>query len=340
VKIAILGAGSIGTITGALLKKNGADVTLIDSNAEHVRALNENGAIVTGKMDLRGIPVKAILPERMEGVYDVVYLLTKQTANHVVLPRLSRFLNADSVVCTLQNGIPEESVAKYVGRERTVGGVTGWGAEYAGPGVSRLTSEPDRMVFEVGELDGRVTPRIERVAETLSVGVTCRVIRNLAGVRWSKLITNATMSGISAATDASYGEIADDDRAVRAAAYQANEVIRVAGARGVKLEVLFEGYDFYDLLFDSAAGLEDAIRWLRAYYEPDRQVVASMLRDMRMGVPCEISQICGVVADLGDELGVETPMLDTCIRIVKEFEAGERPFPSFDNIGEFVIPGF
>jgi 2-dehydropantoate 2-reductase len=336
-RVAILGAGSIGTVTGALLKKNGVDVSLIDSNADHIRALNENGATVTGKTDLREIPVRAILPEQMEGVYDIVYLLTKQTVNHIVLPRLLPFLNADSAVCTLQNGIPEELVAKYVGKERTVGGVTGWGAEYVAPGISRLTSDPDRMVFEIGELDGSITPRIQNVAEVMNKGVTCRVIRNLEGVRWSKLITNSTMSGISAAINATYGEIIDDDRSVRAAAYQANEVIRISKARGIKLEILFEGYDFYDLLFEDEGGLADAIKWLRAYYKPDRPVIASMLRDMRMGVPCEISQICGVVAAFGDELGIETPMHDTCIRIVTEFEAGKRPLTSFDNIDEFVV---
>ena len=124
-RTAILGAGSLGTIMGAVVSKNGGDVVLVDSYKEHVDALNEKGATVTGYLDLKNIPVKAITPDQMDGIYDVVIVLLKQTANAVALRNLLPFIDENSVVCTLQNGIPEEAVAEIVGSDRTVGGTVG-----------------------------------------------------------------------------------------------------------------------------------------------------------------------------------------------------------------------
>ena len=69
-RVALVGAGSLGTITGALMSKNGVDVTLVDANKTHVDALNKVGATITGKMNEKNIPVKACLPEEMDGIFD------------------------------------------------------------------------------------------------------------------------------------------------------------------------------------------------------------------------------------------------------------------------------
>lgn len=340
-RVAIFGVGSLGTITGALMTKNGVDVTLIDANKAHVEALNKNGATIIGKMDLKNQPVKAILPEQMEGIYDIVFLLTKQTVNHIVLPQIAEHMDENSVICTLQNGAPEEFVAKYIGKERTVGGVTGWGAEYISPGVSQLSSDPYRMVFEIGEIDGTVTPRINKIADVLRHACEVHVIENLMGVRWSKLCNNGTMSGLSAALGCTFGDVLRNDETLTVAAYQVNEIIKVANARNIKLQILFEGWDFYDLQFSDAAGLEKSKKWLYDYFMPDDILIASMLRDMRNNTKCEVDNILGVIADWGDEMGVDTPCIDTCRRIIKEFEAGERPLPvNQENITEFRKLGF
>ena len=90
--------------------------------------------------------------------------------------------------------------------------------------------------------------------------------------------------------------------------------------------------------FEDASGLEKAKKWLYEYFLPDDNVIASMLRDMRNGVKCEIDQICGIVADWGDKLNIDTPMIDQCIRIVKEFEDGKRGLPTIENLAEFQVP--
>ena len=158
-RAALMGAGSLGTIIGALVAKNGGDMTLIDANRAHVDALNKNGAHVIGKMELSHVPVKAITPDEMDGIYDLAILLAKQTYNDVALRQLLPHLGENSVVCTLQNGVPEESVGKIIGPERVVGGIVGWGATFRGPGISELTSDISAMRYEIGEVDGSKTDR-------------------------------------------------------------------------------------------------------------------------------------------------------------------------------------
>ena len=138
-KAAIMGAGAMGTVLGAFLTRNGFPVDLIDSYPAQVDALNEKGASVVGCEELT-VPVRALLPEQMEGIYDLVFLMVKQTNNEASLQALLPHLGENSTVCTLQNGVPELAVAEFVGRNRTVGGACRWGATFVEPGISELTN--------------------------------------------------------------------------------------------------------------------------------------------------------------------------------------------------------
>lgn len=337
-KTALIGVGSLGTIIGALVAKNGGSMTLVDSNEAHVDALNRQGATVIGKMQLEHIPVTAITPGQMEGVYDIVILLAKQTYNDVVLRQLLPHLGPDSVVCTLQNGVPEESVGKVVGPERVVGGVVGWGATYREPGVSELTSDVSAMRYEIGEVDGEITPRIQRVADLLSLTGVCTVVNNLMGIRWAKVIQNATLSGMSAALGCTYAEILDHEKAAACAAHVGNEIVRIVRERNIILEDLVPGWSYYSLAFDDAAGLRRAVTWLREYFRPHRPLKASMLQDMEKGRPCEIDHIVGICSRWGGAVGVPTPTCDTIIQIVKDFEQGKIPMPTMQCLDRFKLP--
>src|SRR5690606_22328822 len=200
-RAAIMGAGSLGTIIGALMTRGGREVDLVDTNEEHVVMMNRVGARITGEMDLL-VPVRALTPNDMSGQYDLVFLLNKQTANDAVLPQLLPFLHDDSMVCTLQNGIPEPRVASYVSAQRTIGGAVGFGATWIGPGVSQLTTREEtvrRFAFEIGEIDGVERPRLAQVQAYLSCVGTTAILPDLMGIRWSKVLMNATFSGMSAA---------------------------------------------------------------------------------------------------------------------------------------------
>ena len=199
-RIAILGCGAMGTVMGAFLTRNGCPVDMVDNYQAHVDALNEKGAHIVGMVDMT-VPVRAMTPEQMEGIYDLVFLFTKQTANDQVLPALLPHLGEHSTVCTLQNGVPEPYVAGYVGENRTVGGTVLWGATFVGPGESELTQniQMNDHLFEIGEMDGSVGERIQAVADVLGyMGRPAKVTDQLMASRWGKLINNACMSGMSA----------------------------------------------------------------------------------------------------------------------------------------------
>jgi 2-dehydropantoate 2-reductase len=336
--VAILGAGSLGTIMGAVVSRNGGDCVLVDAYKEHVDALNANGATVTGYLDLKNIPVRAITPDQMEGIYDMVIVLLKQTANAVALRNLLPFINEDSVVCTLQNGIPEEAVAEIVGADRTVGGTVGWGAGWISPGISQLYTKPEHMRIEIGTLDGRITDKLKKVEGFLKLAGEVDINTNLTGIRWSKLLMNSALSGMSAALGCTFGDVIDDDKAVACAAHVANELIQVADARGITLEVIIPGVDFYILKFNDKAGRDAAIALLREVYDVHRPQKASMMQDMEKGRPCEIDYINGIVSQNGDKYGLETPFNDTIVKIVKEFEAKTSPFPTMENLARFEVP--
>jgi len=86
--MAIMGAGSTGTIMGAIFSSKNVDVTLIDAHREHVNMLQKKGATVTGAIELNNIPVKAITPDEMSGSFKIVFYLVKQPLNKIALPQL------------------------------------------------------------------------------------------------------------------------------------------------------------------------------------------------------------------------------------------------------------
>lgn len=336
-KATIMGVGSLGTIIGALIAKNGGDCILIDANKEHVVALNEKGATVTGKMQLNNIAVKAITPDQMEGIYDIVILLAKQTYNDIALKQLLPHLGPSSVVCTLQNGIPEESVGAIIGTERVVGGVVGWGASFRGPGISELTSDISAMRYELGEVDGKITERLKKIQELLALTGTCVMVNNLMGLRWAKVIQNATLSGMSAALGATYAQILDNEKATTCAAYVGDEIVKIVRKREIVLEDLVPGWSYYDLAFNNKKELEEAKTWLREYFKPHRPLKASMLQDMEKNIKCEIDYIVGICSDWGKKLGIATPTCDTIISIVKDFENKKIPLPTMKCLDRFTL---
>ena len=98
-RIAIYGAGSLGTILGAYISKAGVNIELINRNKTHIEALQTNGAQVTGTVQFTQ-PVKAYTPNEMSGQYDIIFLMTKQQHNTEVVTMLKDYLAPDGVLVT------------------------------------------------------------------------------------------------------------------------------------------------------------------------------------------------------------------------------------------------
>ena len=320
------------------MTRAGIPVDLIDANKAHVDTLNHKGATVTGKAAFT-VPVNALTPEQMTGTYDMVIYLVKQTFNETALNQLKDHLDENSTVCTLQNGIPEYSVAKIVGEKRVVGGVVGWGANLLGPGVSELTTEEAGLEFDIGEMDGTTTDRILSLQKLLQTMCRTNILDNLMGVRWNKIIANSAMSGMSAALGCTFGDILDNPEALLRAKFIANECIKVCKGSGIHMAVR-HGYDHGNLLYFETEEEMKVKDWLfRKIWEPHRKLKASMLQDLEKGIKCEIDYINGVVCEIGEKYNVPTPVNEQVVAIVKGIEEG-RFTPQVGNLQLIKVPEF
>jgi len=334
-RIAIVGCGAMGTVLGGFLIKNGCPVDFIDSYEAHVKALNEKGAHIIGKVDFT-VPVKAYTPDEMEGIYDIVFLFTKQTANDDILPRLLPHLSENSTVCTLQNGVPEPFVAKYVGENRTVGGAVLWSATFSAPGVSELTQDVSNLdhFFDIGEINGKITDRIQKVAEILNHMGATAVSTNLMASRWGKLVNNACVSGMSAACGCTFGEVMQNEKSRACVSYLGREVKACCEAEGYVLPTLVMGFSPASLAIKDQEQFNENQQMFIDMYAPASGAKASMLQDLEKGKTTEVQMINGYVSETGKKYGIPTPFNDTVIEIVKRIENKELPL-SMNNLEYF-----
>ncbi|MBQ3243820.1 MAG: 2-dehydropantoate 2-reductase [Bacteroidaceae bacterium] len=332
-RTAIYGAGSLGTILGAYITKNGGSVELINRNKAHVEALQKSGATVTGTVSFTQ-SVTAYTPEDMSGKYDVVFLMTKQQQNAEVVNCIKEFLADDGVIVTLQNGIPELLIAEIVGEERVLGCTVAWGATMKEPGVCELTSAPDSLTFSLGSLSKNPNPHLEDVKALLEKMGEVEIDSNFIGSRWSKLLINSAFSGMSAVLGCTFGEAAGNKASRRVVQALIKESIDVCAAGNIRIEPV-QGKDIVKLL-DYTNRLKKAFSFfiIPIAIRKHALLKASMLQDIEKGKKTEVDAINGVVSSFGRKVGVPTPMNDKVVEIIHRIEDGELN-PSFDNLQYF-----
>lgn len=331
---AIYGAGSLGTILGAFITRNGGQVDLINRNKAHVEALKANGAKVTGTLEFTQ-PVTAYTVDEMTGVYDVIFLMTKQLQNREVAQLLKGFLADDGVVVTLQNGIPELLLGEILGDERVLGCTVAWGATMQEPGVCELTSEPDSLTFSLGCLSGTPNHHLPEVKALLEMMGPVDLDDNFIGGRWSKLLINSAFSGMSAVLGCTFGEAAADKKSRRIVQSLIKECIDVCAKGGIRIEPI-QGKDVVKLL-DYHNALKKAVSFfiIPIAIRKHALLKASMLQDIEKGKLTEVDAINGVVCAYGRKVGCPTPMNDKVVEIIHRIERGELR-PSFENLGLFA----
>ena len=320
-KTAIYGAGSMGTVLGAYLTKAGVDIELVNRNEAHIAALRENGARIMGTVNFT-VPVKALLPEQMQGPYDVIFLMTKQLHNKEVCEFLKPMLAPDGVVVTTQNGIPEPGIAEVLGPGKVIGCPVAWGATLAWPGQCRLTSEPDSLTFEMGAMPGVCGEKLAAVKELLEKMCPVEMSDNILGVRWSKLLINAVFSGLGTCVGGTFGDVAKPWRVRRVAVRTMNECIDVGLTSGVRFAPV-QGKDITRLFhYRTAAKRAVAFALIPAAMKKHYAIVPSMLQDLEKGKSCEVDAINGVVCAWGRRCGVPTPFNDRIAEIIRKEQAG------------------
>jgi 2-dehydropantoate 2-reductase len=297
-KLAIYGAGAIGTVLGAFLTKAGIVVDLISRNKEHIAALQKNGVKITGTLDF-SVPVSAFLPEEMTEKYDIIFLITKQLDNKNVVQKLLANLSDKGVICTMQNGLPELSVSEVIGENRTFGCAIAWGAEMIAAGICRLTSEPNAMTFSLGSFSSEKSKKLNEIADILSKMGEVVVEKNFIGARWSKLLVNSAFSGLSAVLGCTFGEVAENKKSRLIAQKVIKECIDVAAAAKIKIEPI-QGKDIVKLLdYRNIIKQKTSFFIIPLAIRKHRDLRAIMLQVLEKGKKCEIDAINGVISEYG-----------------------------------------
>jgi 2-dehydropantoate 2-reductase len=298
VRIGIIGAGALGSVIGGSLAEAGNDVLLVNRNRAHVDAINRDGLTIRTDGKDRAVAIRAAIPAEVGEPADLIIVLVKSFHTAEAVREAIGLVGPNTTVLSLQNGLGHEDILiGLVGRERVIAGKTYVGGVVLGP----------------GELDGRISPRIERIAATFeAAGMKLFVSRNIMGAMWDKLLVNIATGALSGITRLPYGELyAVPELEVTAMAAVA-EAIAVANASGIALETVHP---------------RDA--WVKAGSGLPPEFKASMLQSLEKGSVTEVDFINGAVVRAGAKAGVPTPVNATLVACVKgieraEFGAAER----------------
>jgi len=316
-KIAIIGAGAIGGLVGAKLALAGEDVTFIVRGA-NLKAIGRNGIKLVSAEGEEQVARNVKATDRYDeaGPQDIVVLAMKAHQVEAVANDVPKLFGPDTVVVTMQNGIPywyfhqhggalagtpvrsvdpSGLVATKIPAQRVIGCVVYPASELIAPGVVKHI-EGDR--FPVGELDGSASERVNRVAACFTgAGFKAPVLDNIRAEIWLKLWGNLTFNPISSLSHSTLVDICQYPPSRDLAAAMMREAQAVAHKLGIEFRVTLE---------KRIAGAEKVGKHK-----------TSMLQDVEAGRAPEIDALVGAVVELARLTETPTPHIDTVYSLVK-----------------------
>ncbi len=316
-KIAVIGAGSIGGLVGAKLALAGEDVSFVVRGA-NLEAIRRNGMklVLHDGSEQLARNVKATSDYAEAGVHDVVVLAMKAHQLEAVLPQLPHLVGPHTLLVPMQNGIPfwyfqghggalagttvrsvdpGGLIARSIDARQIIGCVVYPASELVAPGVVRHI-EGDR--FPLGELDGRASERVQRLSSCFAgAGFKAPVLDDIRAEIWLKLWGNLTFNPISSLTHSTLVDICQFPLTRELATAMMTEAQAVASRLGIVFRVPLD---------KRIAGAEKVGKHK-----------TSMLQDIEAGRAPEIDALVGSVVELGRLTGTPTPHIDTTYALVK-----------------------
>jgi len=319
----VWGAGAIGGALGAHLARSGHEVTLVDRVGEHVEAIRSGGLRITGPLAEFTARILAFAPDELAGTFEHIVLAVKAQDTEAATRALAPHLGADGYVVSAQNGLNELVIKGIVGDARTIGCFVNFGADYLEPGVIQYAG---RGAVVVGEIDGRVTPRLVELHRALRDFEDRAVLTtNIWGYLWGKLGYGAQLFATALTNDSIADALADP--AYRAVYVElAREVMRVARARDVTPEG-FDGFDPSAFAPEAdAARSERSLDEMVAFNRRSAKTHSGVWRDIAVRKRrTEADAQLGPIVKLGAEVNVPTPLVARLIELMHDVEEGRRP---------------
>ncbi len=331
-RLAIFGAGAIGSMMGAYLRRAGHSITLIDVWPAHVETMKRDGLrLTTQDEDFTVRPTALHLAElaTLRAQFDVVFLTVKSYDSIWAATCIAPHLAPAGSLVSAQNSINEDWLASVIGFTRLLGCIVLPGAGLDGPGHVRrfgLSTEPS---FIVGELHGLVTRRLSALVDVLSAAGPARCTMNLWGERWAKLIANAMANGLAGITGLGNAELRGHPEVFPLTLRVAGEALAVAERLGVQVEPV--GGIPAEIYRAAARG--EGREALRAnWVERGRSIGTgrlSLLQDVLKGRRTEVEYLNGYIAQKGREVAVETPVNEAIVELTMRVEQGTlKPSPA------------
>ena len=310
VKIAIVGAGAIGGYVGVKLALAGEHVTCMARGAT-LQAIRRDGLklIMSDGSEPLAANVAASDDYAATGAQDIVILAVKAHQLEAVARDVPKLFGPDTVVVTMQNGIPywyfhqhggelagsvvrsvdpHDIIAHNIPAARVIGCVVYPACELVAPGVIRHI-EGER--FPLGELDGSRSARVARVSDCFTrAGFKAPVLDNIRAEIWLKAWGNLSFNPISALTRATLADICQFAPTRALAAAMMSEAQVVAGKLGISFRVPLE---------KRIAGAEKVGKHK-----------TSMLQDIEASRVPEIEALVGSVVEMGRLTHTPTPNID------------------------------
>jgi 2-dehydropantoate 2-reductase len=305
-RIAVMGSGGVGGYVGGLLAQAGEEVTFIARGA-HLEALRTDGLTVQSRVtgDFR-LAISATADPSTVGEVDLIVFCVKTYDLDAAAAQIQPLIGPHTMILPLQNGIDSaERIARIVGPERVLGGVTYVVSTRAAPGVIAHHGL-NKIIF--GEIGGGTSQRTEQLRDMLRRTMLIGELHPDVRVPlWEKFILLAATGGVMAMTRLAMGPIraCPETTALFRGAIQEAEA--VGRALGIPLPK-----DCVDRHWALASGLDPTVR-------------GSMSHDLMAARRLELEALNGTVVRLGQQLGISTPLNFAVYAALKPYADGAPP---------------
>lgn len=302
-KILIMGAGGVGGYFGARLAQAGNDVVFI-ARGKHLEAIQENGLKVRSSLGDATLQVKAMHDPGKAGEVDVVLFCVKLWDTEGAAEQIRPAVGPRTLVIPFQNGVESiDRLKKILPAAAVMGGSAYIGTRIGAPGVIEHTGTMARIRF--GVLLPAQRPAAERFLEACrKSGIAAELVEDIVSVNWEKFVFLVAMSSATAVARASIGTVRADPDLRWLFEEAMRETFRLARARGAKLPE-----DFVDKQLAFAQTLPAEMR-------------ASLLHDLESGAKLEAPWLCGAVARMSAEAGLDAPVNRAVYAALKPFVGG------------------
>ncbi len=319
-KIAIIGAGAIGSIVAAKLTKSGADVVLI-GREDQVDAINANGLLVD-KLDCsEKVSVKALT--KLDQEYDLVVFCTKTQDLEEAYQHNCEFLE-NCFVLSSQNGVQADTIlSSHFEPIKMLSSIVMFGSTYTKPGEVTDNFPGDWIV---GRPYTTVDPKVHEVAAVLGKAFNVVISDNITGMKWLKLFVNFN-NCIPAVIGKSMQETFADLDLCRLSIMLLSEGVDIVKKAKIELVSLPEFpvdriYGLVGMSIEQAAGIINQTLTKLS----DKPLYGSILQSIMRGKISEIDFINGEVVHMAEQMRQEAPLNKKIVELVHKVEETGKYF--------------